>query len=324
MVLSDLSIRRPILAMVVNILIVVAGILCFTILPLREYPDIDPPIISIETAYLGASAEVVESRITQILEESISGISGIRTIDSKSEDGVSTIQIEFELNRNIDDAAGDVRDRISRVSDQLPDDVDTPKISKADAGTDQIVWIAVQSDQRNALELTDIVDRYMRDRLSIIDGVSTVIIGGERRYAMRIWLDRTQLAARGLVVEDVENALRRENVELPAGRVESLNSEMIVRVDRAYQTPKNFNQLVIRRGADGYLVRLADVARVEVGPQSERSELTSNRQTAVGLGIGKQAKANTLAVAHAVVAEMYKIQEQAKYQFPDIKTVACL
>lgn len=212
-----------------------------------------------------------------------------------------------------------MRDRISRVADNLPDDVKAPKISKADADTDQIVWIAVQSDKRNALELTDIADRFMRDRLSVIDGVSTVIIGGERRYAMRVWIDRQALAARGLTVDDIEQALRRENVELPAGRIESLNTELQVRVERAYQSAGDFARLVVRRGNDGYLVRLGDVARVEVGPQSERTELRSNVGLAVGLGIGKQAKANTLSVAHKVVEEMHKIQDEIKNQFPDIK-----
>lgn len=319
MILSDISIRRPVFATVINLLIIIAGIIAFTRLPLREYPDIDPPIVSIETVYLGASAEVVETRITQILEESISGIAGIKSMESKSEDGVSTIQIEFELNRNIDDAANDVRDRISRVTKDLPDDVEQPNISKADADTDQIVWIAVQSGQRTALELTDIADRYMRDRLSIIDGVSNVIIGGERRYAMRIWLDRQALAARAMTVQDIENALRRENIELPAGRIESLNSEFIVRVERAYKTADDFRKLVIKRGDDKYLIRLGDVARVEIGPESERTELRSNTQAAVGLGIGKQSKANTLEVAHQVVDEMHRIQKDIKGQFPDIE-----
>ncbi len=319
MILSDISIRRPVFATVINLLIVVAGIIAFTKLPLREYPDIDPPIISISTVYLGANAEVVESRVTQVLEESLSGIAGIDTIESKSEDGVSSIQIEFELSRNIDDAASDVRDRISRVTKDLPDDAEQPNISKADADTDQIVWISVQSPSRSALELTDIADRYMRDRLSTIDGVSAVIIGGERRYAMRIWIDRNELAARELVVSDIENALLRENIELPAGRIESLNSEFIVRVDRAYKTVDDFRKMIIRRGDDGYLVRLGDVARVEIGPKSERTDLRSNNQSAVGLGIGKQAKANTLDVAHKVVAEMHQIQKDIKGQFPDIE-----
>jgi multidrug efflux pump len=318
MVLSDISIRRPVFATVVAILIIIAGVISFTKLPLREYPDIDAPIVSITTVYEGASAETVESRITQKLEESISGIAGIHTMSSKSEDGVSTINIEFELNRNIDDAANDVRDRISRVTGELPEDVKQPNISKADADTDQIVWIAVQSNTRTAMELTDIADRFMKDRLSIIDGVSNVIIGGERRYAMRIWLDRKNLAARNLAVQDIADALQRENIELPAGRIESLNSEFIVRVDRAYKTAEDFNKLVIRRGDNGYLIRLGDVAKVEVGPENERTDLTSNRQAAIGLGIGKQSKANTLDVAEKVVAEMETIQSEIKTTYPDI------
>lgn len=319
MILSDISIKRPVFATVVNILIIVAGIIAFARLPLREYPDIDPPIVSIETVYTGASADVVETRVTKIIEESISGISGIKTMESNSQDGVSQVQIEFELKRDIDAAAADVRDRISRVTDALPDDVNSPKISKADADTDQIVWIAVQSKQRNALELTDIVDRYMRDRLSIVDGVSNVIIGGERRYAMRIWIDRENLAARQLTVADIEQALRRENVELPAGRVESLNTEFIVRVDRSYKTADDFKKLVVKRGGDGYLIRLADVARVDVGPESERTDLRSNGIASVGLGIGKQSKANTLTVAHNVIEEMHKIQDEMKVQYPDLE-----
>jgi multidrug efflux pump len=319
MVLSDLSIRRPVFAIVINVLIVLAGVIAFKNLPLREYPDIDPPIISIKTVYTGANAEVVENRVTKVLEEGISGISGVRTMESKSEDGVSTVQIEFELSRDIDAAAADVRDRVSRVIDRLPDDIDQPDISKADADTSQIVWIAVQSGQRSALELTDIADRFMRDQFSIVDGVSRVIIGGERRYAMRVWLDRKQMAARGLVVDDIEQALRRENVELPAGRIESLNTEMIVRVERAYQTANDFARLVVKRGTDGYLVRLGEIARVEVGPESERSELRSNRKAAVGLGIGKQSKANTLDVAHGVKAELEKVRADIKDQYPDIE-----
>lgn len=319
MILSDISIRRPVFATVINLLIIVAGVIAFTKLPLREYPDIDPPIVSVETIYLGANAEVVESRVTQVLEESISGIAGVKSMESKSEDGVSTITIEFTLDRDIDDAANDVRDRISRVTDKLPDDAEQPNISKADADTDQIVWIAVQSGKRSAMELTDIADRYMRDRLSIIDGVSSVIIGGERRYAMRIWLDRKALAARNLTVQDVENALQSENIELPAGRIESLNAEFVVRVERAYKTADDFRKLVVRRGDDGFLIRLGDIANVEVGPESERTELRSNRLAAVGLGIGKQSKANTLEVAHNVVEEMHKIQNDIKTTYPDIE-----
>lgn len=319
MILSDISIKRPVFATVVNVLIIVAGVICFTRLPLREYPDIDPPVVSVQTAYTGASSEIIETRVTQVLEESISGIQGIKTIDSKSEDGLSSITVEFTLGRNIDDAANDIRDRISRVMRKLPDDIDQPNIAKADADTSQVVWITVQSKQRNAIELTDIADRFMKDRLSILDGVSTVTIGGERRYAMRIWLDRKALAARNLTVSDVENTLNKENIELPAGRIESLNSELVVRVERAYKDANDFAKLVIKRGDDGYLIRLGDVARVEVGPQNERTEMRSNAGAAVGLGISKQSKANTLDVASNAIAEMHNIQRDIKDQFPDIQ-----
>lgn len=310
MILSDVSVRRPVFAAVLSLLLVAFGALSFDRLPLREYPDINAPIVSVQTNYLGASAQVVETKITQPLEDAISGIEGIRTVTSQSQDGRSSISIEFEIERDIDAAANDVRDRISRSVDVLPEDVDPPEISKADANTQQIMWLSLSSDSMDQLEISDFARRFVQDRLAMISGVAAVRIGGERQYSMRIWLDREALAARGLTVSDVEGALRSENVELPAGRVESREREFTVRVERSYATQRDFANLALGRGADGFLVRLGDVARVEVGPADERSELRANGAPTVGLGISAQAKANVLETARAINAEVDRMQTQ--------------
>lgn len=308
MILSDISIKRPVFAAVVNLLIVIVGVVAFTRLELREYPDIDAPIVSVETTYTGASAEIIETRVTKILEDSIAGISGVKSIDSKSSDGFSSISVEFKLSKDIEEAANDVRDRVQRVQNQLPDEVDAPQISKVDANTRALFWIAFRSNQRNGLELTDYANRYVKDRLSVVDGVSRVQIGGERRYAMRVWLDRNAMVARDITVTDISKALASENVELPAGRIESLDREFSVRVDRVYNTIRDFGNLVIKRGADGYLVRLKDVAKVERGAEDERRELHYNGTSSIGLGIVKQSNANTLDVIQGVKEEMAKIK----------------
>ncbi len=307
MILSDISIRRPVFASVLNLLIIIVGIIAYGKLAVREYPDIDPPVVSVETAYIGASADVVETRITQILEDSISGIEGVKTIDSKSQDGLSTITVEFILGRDVDEAANDVRDRVGRVTAQLPDEVDAPQVSKSDTDAQPIFWIALQSKTRSGLELTDYAQRYLIDQLAIVDGVSAVQIGGARRYAMRIWLDRKEMAARGVTASDIEAALRRENVELPAGRIESLDREFSVRIDRVYNKLEDFSNMVIRRSDDGYLVRVKDIAKVEKGALDERTELKYNGKSSIGLGIAKQSNANTLDVIRGTKAEMEKI-----------------
>ena len=304
MILSDISVRRPILAIVLSLLIIIFGIISFDRLPLREYPDIDAPVVSVRTSYVGASANIVETRVTQVIEDSVSGIEGIKSISSQSSDGSSSISIEFEISRDIDSAANDVRDRVNRVASRLPDQVNTPQISKQDADASPIMWLSLQSEVMGPLELTDYVDRYLTDRFSVIDGVADIRIGGERRYAMRVWLNRVAMAARGITVQDIESALERENVELPAGRVESLDREFSVRVERLYNKPDDFRSLVIKRGDDGYLTRLQDIAKIEVGALNERSEMRANGKNNVGLGITKQSNANTLAVARAVIAEV--------------------
>lgn len=310
MFLSDLCIKRPVLAIVLNLLIIVFGFICYHQLPLREYPDIDPPVISITTTYQGASAEIIESKITQLIENRISGIDGIKTIDSSSTEGLSTITVEFKLSKDIDSAANDVRDRVSKVAGDLPAEADPSEISKVDSNESVILWFSLSSDKLSELELTDYADRYLVDRLSIVEGVARVRIGGERRYAIRIWLDPQKLAARNLTVDDIETALRDENIELPAGRLESLDSEYILHVARLYQTPDDFRRLVISKGEDNLsLVRLGDVAQVEVGAADTRSELRGNGEVMVGLGIIKQTQANTLEVGQKIKQEIKKIRD---------------
>jgi multidrug efflux pump len=309
MTLSDLSIRRPVFATVLNLLIIIIGLVAFSRLELREYPDIDPPIVSVLTLYTGASAQVIETRVTKILEDSISGIEGVRSIDSSSQDGISTISVEFTLGRNADEAASDVRDRVLRVVNQLPDEVEVPQISKVDANTQPIFWIAFKSQYRDGLELTDYATRYIRDQLSVVSGVSRVEIGGERRYAMHIWLDRDAMAARGITVSDIQQSLSSQNVELPAGRIESLGREFSVRVDRMYNNVEDFENLPLRRNDNGNITKLKDVAKVEKGAEDERTELHYNGISSIGLGIVKQSNANTLEVVQAVKAEMEKIKK---------------
>ena len=220
-VLSDLSIRRPVFATVMSLLLVVLGVIAYTRLTLRELPAIDPPVVSVSVDYPGASAAVVETRVTQVLEDALSGIEGVETIESQSSNGEGSISIEFSLDRDIEAAANDVRDAVSRVVDRMPDEADPPEIEKAESDSDVILWLNMSSTRMDTLELTDYADRYVVDRLSSLDGVSRVRIAGGQRYAMRIWLDSAALAARGLTVADVEDALERENVELPAGSIES-------------------------------------------------------------------------------------------------------
>src|SRR5690554_155488 len=219
--LSDLSVQRPVLATVLALLIVAFGLLAMQRLPLQEYPSIDPPVVSIDTRYPGASASVVETRITQLLEDRIAGVEGIELITSSSEDGRSRINIEFRLDMDIDAAANDIRDRISGALRNLPDEADPPEVQKADSSEEVILWLSLTGDGYTIPELTDYADRYLVDGFSVQPGVARVRIGGGREYAMRVWIDRNALAARNLTVSDVESALRAENVELPAGSIES-------------------------------------------------------------------------------------------------------
>jgi multidrug efflux pump len=307
MVLSDVSIKRPVFATVMSLLLVVLGLAAFTKLPVRELPQIDPPIVSITTTYRGAAAPVVETQVTEIIEGAIAGIEGIKAISSESRDERSRVTIEFRLNRDIDAAANDVRDRVARALNRLPETADQPVVAKQDADARAILWATLISDRHTGLELTDIARTLMVDRLSTVDGVANVIISGERRFAMRIWLDRRAMAARGLTVDDIEAAIRRENVELPGGRLESSAREFTVRTDTRLSTPQQFRDVVVmQRG--GTQVTLGDVARVEVGAEEDRGELRVMRRTGVGLGIQRQSTANTLAVAQGAKAEIERLK----------------
>ncbi|MDT0593397.1 efflux RND transporter permease subunit [Glaciecola petra] len=309
MLLSDVSVKRPVFASVVNLLLLVFGIVAITFLSLREYPDIDPPIVSVNTSYPGASAEIIETRITQILEDRISGIEGIKNISSSSRNGRSSITIEFNLSRDIDAASNDVRERISRALNNLPDQAFPPEVAKSNSDEDVVVWYNLRSTNLNTMELTDYADRFVVDRLSIADGVARINIGGGRTYAMKVWLDRNAMAARGITVNDIERVISSENVELPAGRVESNDRDFDVRVARSFLSPNDFAKLTVGAGADGYLIKLSDVAQVELTAEDDETDFRGDGVNMIGLGIVKQSKANTLEVAKAARDAITQIQK---------------
>lgn len=308
MLLTDVSIKRPVFATVMNLLVLVFGMAALMGLPVREYPDIDPPIVSISTNYTGAAAEVVDTQITQIVEGAISGIEGIRTIQSSTEQGESRTSIEFNISRDVDIAANDVRDAIARIVDELPEEADAPVVSKADSDARPMMWLTLRSQAWDSAELSDFADRVLVDRFSVLDGVADVRIGGERRYAIRVWLDRDRLAARDITVADVERALRANNVELPAGSVDSSTRNFTVRAEGRLSNVEQFNKLVVRRDGND-LVRLGEVANVQMGVESDVSRLRANGETAIGMGVIRQSKANTVAVSDGVRAELEQIRQ---------------
>jgi multidrug efflux pump len=308
--LSDLSVRRPVLATVFSLIIIVFGAISFTTLPLRELPDVDRPVISINTIYPGASAQVVENQITRVIEDQLSGIDGVDVINSTSRDGRSSINVEFTLDRDLEDAANDVRNAVDRARGQLPADIDDPMVRKADADADPIMWFSLESTTLDRAELTDYADRYIVDRLGILDGVANVQIGGGLRRALRIWLNTSALAARGLTVQDVETALRAQNVELPAGYVQGQERDYQVRVARAFETPEQFARLPLRGDSDdAAVVRLGDVSRIELAPEETRRLFRGNAAEQVGLGIVRQSQSNALEVGRVVKAEVERIRQ---------------
>jgi multidrug efflux pump len=307
MQVSDIFIRRPVFAVVVSLLLIVGGLVAFSGLAVREYPAVDPPIVSVNTVYKGASNEVIESRVTELIEGSIAGLESIRQISSTSQNERSSVVIEFLVGRDPDAAAADVRDRVGRIISRLPDGIDQPVVRKVDSNAAAIMWIGVTSTSLDALELTEFMKRVYVDRLATVPGVATVYIGGERRYAMRVWIDRAALAARGLTVQDVETAIRRQNVELPGGLISSSKRELTVKTDSRLSSPAEFQQIIVSN-RNGYLVRLGEVARAEVGAEDDRFEFFKDGKPAIGLGIVRQSTANTLAVADAVKAELEKLK----------------
>lgn len=296
MLISDVSVKRPVFAAVISLILVIVGLMAVRSLPTREYPDIEPPIVSIETNYRGAASDVVERRVTQIIEDQVAGISGIQKISSVSYDERSAITLEFSVDRDVDGAANDVRDRVSRVLSNLPEEADPPEVSKQDSSSETSMWIDLSSDRRSIMELTDYAERHLVDALSIVDGVAFVRLSGERRPAMRIWVDPQRLAARNLTVTDIEDALRRENVQIPSGRIESSDREFTLRTNTGYVTEDDFRNLVLSRGSDNYLVRLGEVADVQLAPESIRGYSRTNGAPGMSLGIIPQAKANILQV----------------------------
>ena len=308
MKLSDISVTRPVFAAVLAMLIAVIGAVGFLSLSVREYPDVDPPIVSVDTRYVGAAANVIETRITQVLEEQLAGLEGLQTITSRSQDGQSQISIEFAAGRDVDAAANDVRDRVGAAARNLPAEVEPPVVRKVDADASPIMFLVVSKPNWSRLELSDWVDRNLVDRFSSLDGVARVFVAGEARPAMRVWMRPERLAAFGLTPADLENALRTQNVELPAGRLESAQQNVTLRVDRPFATAEQFAQLVVGRGADGYLVKLGDVARIEQGPENPYSAFRMNGNPAAGLAIIRQSGANTLAVAQSAKAAVDQVR----------------
>lgn len=308
MVLSDFSIKRPVVATVASALLFVFGAVALLQLPIREAPDIESPIVSIMVTYPGASAAIVETKVVQVLEDQISGVEGIKSINSSARDAMGWISVEFELGRDIDAAANDLRDVLSRATRALPNDADSPTIRKADQDAEPIMWMNISSPQMDSLELSDYVNRYIIDRFTSVEGVAFAWVGGERKKSLRIWLDRRAMAARGLTIVDVENALRRENVELGAGLLESENRDFNLRTARSFNTPEDFANLVIARGENNYLVRLGEIADVEIGPASTSSSFRTDGKNSVGIGVVKRPGASTLAVSQAIREELVRIQ----------------
>jgi len=301
--ISDTCIRRPVFATVLSLVVMLLGIVSYDRLAVREYPKIDEPVVTVNTNYRGASADIIESQVTKPLEDSLAGIEGVEVITSISRAESSQISVRFKLEREPDSAAADVRDRVSRVRNKLPDEVDEPVIAKVEADANPIIWLALSSDQHSALEVTDIANRIVKPKLQTLPGAADVRIFGERKFAMRIWLDKQRLAAYQLTPADIEDALRKQNVEVPAGRIESREREFSVVATTDLKTPEEFGKVIVKT-VNAYPVRIQDVGRVEIGPAAERSSVRFKGRSAVGVGLIKQATANPLELSKALRAEL--------------------
>jgi hydrophobe/amphiphile efflux-1 (HAE1) family protein len=309
--ISDLSVNRPVLASVFSLLIVLVGLISFTRLPIREYPDIDAPIVTVTTVYPGANAEVIESELTNVIEEELTSISGVKSLISNSRDQVSSVVVEFELSKNIDTAAQDVREKVSRIASKLPDNANDPQIAKAEADASPIMWILIKSDERDLLELSEYVDSNIKDYFQTIDGVSKVIFGGEKRKSIQVLLDPQKLAYHGLSVLDLEKAMRDNNLELPGGLIESKNTEFSVKVDATLKTMEGYANLILKKTPTG-VIRLSDVADIKEGAENDRSFVRFNGEKGFGLGVVKQSKANTIKISD----EVHKRIKELKTKIP--------
>lgn len=297
MKLSDFCIKRPVFATVINLLVMLAGIMTFKMLTVREFPNVAVPVVNVETYYEGANASIVESQITQKLEESLSGIEGVDYMSSNTVDERSQVTIRFKPSRNIDDASNDVRDRVSRAKKTLPRDADDSVISKVEADADPIIWLALSSTRHNLMEISDYADRFVKDKIEVISGVARVYVVGERRYSMRVWLDNQRLAAFGVTVGDIADALQRQNVEIPSGRIESVDREFTVLAKTELVKPAEFKDIIVKQSKN-YLVKLGEVAKVEVGPRDDRFLARYNGNSTLGLGVIKQSTSNPLDIAN--------------------------
>ncbi|MGB3237899.1 MAG: efflux RND transporter permease subunit [Geitlerinemataceae cyanobacterium] len=319
---TDFFIKRAVFSSVCSLIIILVGVVGYTRLPVKEYPAIDPPVVSVTTTYLGANPNTVETEVTEILEAEINGVEGIKTLTSESRESVSSITVQFNLDRDVDIAAQDVSSRVSQAVGRLPDEVETPVVRKQSGDASPIMWFALYTEDGSLsnLELSDYADRILVNALETVPGVSNIIIGGERRYAMRLWIDPQKLAARNITILDVEDALRRENLELPSGRIEGESSEYPVRTLGRLQTPAEYEELVILTTPEGIPIRLKDIGRAEIGAENDRSFVRFKGQPAVGLGIVKLSTANILDVAAAAKAKMEQLTpsfpEGLKYEIP--------
>lgn len=307
MQISEICIKRPVFATVMSLVLILVGIIAYDRLSIREYPAVDKAVVTVKTTYRGADAKIVETQVTKVLESSLAGIEGIDFMNSISRPEQSQVTVVFNLDRDPNSGAADVRDRVGRVRDKLPGEIEEPVIQKAEADARPIMYLAFTSDRHSPPDITDHADRYVKDQLQVVDGVAEVRIFGERRYSMRIWLNPDKLAARGLTPQDVVDALRQQNVEVPAGRIESVDREFSVLSQTDLRTPEQFDNLVIKR-QDGFLVRLADVGYAKIGPQDTRRVVRYNGESAIALGVVKQATANPLEVSKAVYTAIPAIQ----------------
>jgi multidrug efflux pump len=305
--ISEVTVNRPVFAAVLSLFVILIGLASYDKLTIREYPDIDRPVVTVTTIYTGASSKILERDVTEIIEDSLSGISGIREITSESRDELSKIRVEFTLETNLDTAANDVRDKVSRIAALLPDDADNPRIAKSDSDARAIMWIGFSSDILTSIQLNDYLDRNIVDRLSIQPGVASITIGGERKYSIRIWMDPEQIASRQLTIVDVIRAIKNENIERGAGRFESTEREVGLKLDSKLKTLDEYSKIVIRHFGDSKIL-LSDVAKIEIGPESERGFLRANKKSAIGLGIVRQTKSNVLDVANNIKDELELIR----------------